>query len=277
MMHQDQLAMLMCESPFSQRMLLTAWESMSVESRAQVLQAYRDQQSEPSLALLSRASNDASEWVRALAAGARALSPQNPVEADLLECQQSDPSPLVRASVRRPSEWLVAADLFDMTPLERQAMVWNDPVVDGALIAEFVEIADGAVPVDELADLVREYVLAKGTHRVFTEADAAARAPFCTATAFSAVWQLVSHAPLRVILPIVRYFPVSTCEGDSIPTQVLDEMAPEHLIMLLGRAPAGLAGVLDHLRRHRARFPDAVTRRVEAMTVPPIIAAIQRA
>lgn len=276
-MHPDQLAMLMCESPFSQRMLLTAWDSMSVESRAQVLQAYREQQSEPTLTLLARASNDASEWVRALAAGARALSPQNPVEADLLERQQSDPSPLVRASVRRPSEWLMAADLFDMTPLERLAMVWNDPVVNGALIAEFVEIAEDSVPVDDLADLVREYVLAKGTHRVFTDPEAAARAPFCTATAFSAVWHLVTTAPLRAVLPIIRYFPVSTCEGDSIPTDVLDHMAPEHLIMLLGRAPDTLAGVLDHLRRHRARFPEAVTRRVEAMTVPPILAAIQRA
>jgi hypothetical protein len=277
MMHPDQLATLMCESPFSQRMLLAAWDSMSVESRAQVLQAYRDQQTEPSITLLTRASNDASEWVRALAAGARALVAQNPVEADLLERQRSDPSPLVRASVRRPSEWLVAADLLDMTPLERQAMVWNDPVVDGALIAEFVEIADGSVPLDELADLMREYVLAKGTQRVFGDADVAARAPFCTATAFSAIWQLVPHAPLRVILPIIRYFPVSTCEGDSIPTDVLDHMAPEHLIMLLGRAPSSLSGVLDHLRRHRAKFPDAVTRRVAAMEVPPILAAIQRA
>lgn len=276
MLHLDQLDLLMTDSPFSQRVLMSAWESMAAESRAQLLQTYRARQIEPSMALLTRASNDDSEWVRALAAGARALSAQNPVEADLLERQQSDPSPLVRASVRRPSEWLVAGDLFDMTPLERQAMIWNDPIVNGALVAEFVEMGHGTVPVDEMADLVREYVLAQGTQHVFNDLETASRAPFCTATAFASIWMLVLHAPLRVIMPILRHFPVSTCEGDSIPTMVLDQMAPEHLIMLLGRSHASLNAVLDHLQRNRARFPEAVTRRVEAMTVHPMIAAIQR-
>ncbi len=258
-MDKEHFELLLRQSPFCRAMLSDVWEALNSGQQIDLLLHLSRQSTGIPRNLQLRATQDANPVIRMLAVRCSYVSAEH--TPGLYSRLINDPSPLVRAEIKRHDRHFIdARDFASLSQEERLGVVaLSDSLYERAL-AEFVTegLVKKILTEHEAVELVVEFMRNPSFVRNLERDPGDGLDRGTMRENFEAIWNLTTSTPPRVHKVIAWEYPLRTARGvlpHTIPDEMLERMSTEALQALAFR---GYEPLLDRINKTPDKFDQKV-------------------